>query len=102
MILPPLWKDLAPEQNLFDRSDNVNLAVKGIPAPTFSLGIKKFDENITNRYHQLSGEAGNFNLNYAIKYINSFILSAIYVGDKQPLWKKGINSRLHRKIYNHE
>ena len=83
--------DPAPEQNLFDRSDNVNLAVKGIPAPTFSLGIKKFDENITNRYHQLSDEVGNFNLNYAMKYINSFILSAKYIGDNaaQPLWIKG-------------
>lgn len=83
--------DPAPEQNLFDRSDNVNLAVKGIPAPTFSLGIKKFDENITNRYHQLSDEVGNFNLSYGMKYINSFILAAKYIADndKQPTWMKG-------------
>jgi len=83
--------DPAPEQNLFDRSDNVNLAVKGIPAPTFSLGIKKFDENITNRYHQLSDEVGNFNLNYGMKYINSFILAAKYIADNrtQPSWIKG-------------
>jgi hypothetical protein len=42
--------DPAPEQNLFDRSDNVSLAIMGVPAPTFSLGIKQFDETITNRY----------------------------------------------------
>lgn len=83
--------DPAPEQNLFDRSDNVNLAVKGIPAPTFSLGMQKFDDEINKRYHQLSDEAGNFDLNYAMKYIRSFILAAKNIADdpKQPEWQKG-------------
>ncbi|MCW3108312.1 MAG: putative aminopeptidase [Segetibacter sp.] len=83
--------DPVPEQNLFDRSDNTQLAVKGIPAPTFSLGIKKFDEEIMKRYHQLSDEVGDFNLNYAMKYIKSFILAARYIADnpKQPEWVKG-------------
>jgi Zn-dependent M28 family amino/carboxypeptidase len=83
--------DPAPEQNLFDRSDNAQLAVKGIPAPTFSLGIQKFDEEINKRYHQLSDEVGNFDLNYAMKYIHSFILAARNIADdpKQPEWKKG-------------
>ena len=83
--------DPAPEQNLFDRSDNVNLAVKGIPAPTFSLGFKSFDQEIMKYYHQLSDEVGNMNLNYAMKYIRSFILSAKNIADntQQPTWKKG-------------
>jgi Iap family predicted aminopeptidase len=83
--------DPAPEQNLFDRSDNVSMAAKGIPAPTYSLGIKKFDETITNRYHQLSDEVGNMDLNYAMKYIKSFILAARNIADNpvQPRWKKG-------------
>lgn len=83
--------DPAPEQNLFDRSDNTQLAVKGIPAPTFSLGMSKFDEEINKRYHQLSDEVGNFDLDYAMKYINSFILSAKYIGDdpKEIFWVKG-------------
>ena len=83
--------DPAPEQNLFDRSDNVNLAIMGVPAPTFSLGIKKFDETITSRYHQLSDEVGNMDLDYAMKYIKSFILSAKNIADNpaQPEWKKG-------------
>ena len=83
--------DPAPEQNLFDRSDNVNLAVKGIPAPCFSLGIKKFDDEINKRYHQLSDEVGNFNLRYAMKYINSFILASKLIADNpvQPTWVKG-------------
>jgi hypothetical protein len=83
--------DPAPEQNLFDRSDNTQLAVKGIPAPTFSLGMKAFDAEINKRYHQLSDEVGNFDLDYAMKYINSFILSAKYIGDdkKEIFWVKG-------------
>lgn len=83
--------DPAPEQNLFDRSDNTQLAVKGIPAPTFSLGIKSFDNEIMKRYHQLSDEVENFDLNYAMKYINSFVLAAKYIADNatQPQWVKG-------------
>jgi len=83
--------DPAPEQNLFDRSDNAQLAVHGIPAPTFSLGFDSFDEEIMKRYHQLSDEVGNFDLNYALKYIHSFILAAKLVADnpKQPEWIKG-------------
>ena len=79
------------KQNFFDRSDNTNLAVKGIPAPTFSLGIKQMDAEINKRYHQLSDEVGNFNLSYAMKYINSFILAAKYIADNvtQPFWVKG-------------
>jgi len=83
--------DSDPSQNLFDRSDNTNLAEKGIPAPTFSLGFTKFDQEIMKRYHQLSDEVGNLDLNYGYKYINAFILSARYIADnpQQPLWIKG-------------
>lgn len=83
--------DPAPEENLFDRSDNVNLAVHGIPAPTFSLGIKKFDDEINKRYHQLSDEVGNFDLNYGLKYIRSFVLASQLIADdpNQPKWKSG-------------
>jgi hypothetical protein len=82
--------DPVPEQNLFDRSDNVNLAEKGIPAPTFSLGFTSFDSTVTKRYHQMSDEVGNFNLSYAMKYIKAFILSAKYIADEktQPAWMK--------------
>lgn len=76
---------------LFNGSDNLPLAEKGIPAPTFSLGMKSFDESILKRYHQLSDEVGNFDLSYAMKFINAFILSAKYIADdpKQLQWKKG-------------
>lgn len=83
--------DPAPEQNLFDRSDNVNLAVKGIPAPTFSLGFTSFDSTVTKRYHQLSDEVGNFDLTYAMKYIKAYVMAAKNIADNpvQPTWIKG-------------
>jgi hypothetical protein len=82
--------DPAPEQNFFDRSDNVNLAEKGIPAPTFGMGVDKLDEEIMKHYHQLSDEISSIDLNYVIKYIRSFILAAKYIADddKQPTWTK--------------
>lgn len=83
--------DPAPDQNFFDRSDNVSLAAVGIPAPTFSLGIRKFDEEIEKRYHNVTDEVGNFNLNYGLKYMRSFILAAQNIANdpKRPSWIKG-------------
>lgn len=76
---------------LFSESDNLPLAEKGIPAPTFSLGMTNFGTTILNRYHQLSDEVGNFNLNYAIKFINSYILAAKNIADNpvKPKWTRG-------------
>ncbi len=70
---------------------NTPLAEKGIPAPTFSLGMRSFDQTILNRYHQLSDEVGNFNLNYGMKFIGAYILSAKNIADNpvEPEWKKG-------------
>lgn len=83
--------DPALEFRSFERSDNAILAAKGVPAPSFGLGIKKFDETITNRYHQLSDEVGDMNTNYLMKFIKSYILSARYIADNpiQPTWKEG-------------
>ncbi|MES2848267.1 MAG: M28 family peptidase [Bacteroidota bacterium] len=83
--------DPAPEMNLFDRSDNVSFAAKGVPAPTFGMGIKKVDETIRKYYHQLGDEIGNIDLGYTLKYMKTFILAAKYIADNpaQPQWKKG-------------
>lgn len=82
--------DPAPEQNLFDRSDNLNLAVKGVPAPTFSLGFTGFDGVVMKRYHQLSDEVATIDRGYALKYIRSYILAAKNIANNavQPTWKK--------------
>ncbi|MGN6163758.1 MAG: M28 family peptidase [Flavisolibacter sp.] len=82
--------DPSPAENLFERSDNLSLAEKGLPAPTFSLGIRKFDEEINKYYHEVIDEVQNFDLNYAMKYIKSYILSAKFIADSktQPKWQK--------------
>jgi len=76
---------------LFERSDNLSLAVAGIPAPKYALGNKESDETITNRYHQLSDEVGNMHLPYILKYMNSYVLATKYIADNklQPKWTKG-------------
>jgi hypothetical protein len=83
--------DPAPEMNLFDRSDNVSLAARGVPAPTYGMGVKQVDESIMRYYHQLGDEIGNINLNYVVKYMKSYILAAQYIADnpEQPHWKEG-------------
>jgi Zn-dependent M28 family amino/carboxypeptidase len=76
---------------LFYESDNAPLAKKGIPAPTYSLGMRTFDSTIFNRYHRLSDETGNMDMHYAVKFIRAYILSAIYIADDaaQPTWTAG-------------
>lgn len=77
--------------NLFDRSDNVNFAVKGVPAPTFGMGVTGFDEKVRRYYHQLSDEFSSMDAGYVLKYIRTYILAAsnIINNPVQPRWNKG-------------
>jgi hypothetical protein len=83
--------DPVPEQNLFDRSDNVNFARHGIPAPTYSLGITSFDEEINRYYHTVDDEPHTINYSYVTQYIRSFLLAAQKVADadEAPFWIEG-------------
>lgn len=84
--------DPAPEQNLFDRSDNVSFAKVGIPAPTYSPGFTAFDDEITKYYHQQADEAGeDFNFRYLTRFVNSFITASRLIADanSRPRWKAG-------------
>lgn len=84
-------EDAAKEQGLFDRSDNVNFARLGIPAPTFSLGFRSFDEEIMKYYHQAGDEVSSLDLEYVEKYIKAYILSSIKISsmEKAPFWIEG-------------
>lgn len=84
-------EDPAKEQGLFDRSDNVNFARKGIPAPTFSLGFRSFDAEIFKYYHQAGDHVESLDLDYIQKYVKSYILSATKIGNasKAPFWLDG-------------
>lgn len=83
--------DPVPEQNLFDRSDNVNFARKGIPAPTYSLGLTSFDEEIRRYYHTVEDEAATINYSYVTAYIRSFLLAAEQIANSPdvPFWREG-------------
>jgi hypothetical protein len=83
--------DPAPEQNLFDRSDNVNFAKLGIPAPTFSPGFSAFDEEINRYYHKVSDNPETLNFNYLEKYATAYVLTAQSIANlsERPKWREG-------------
>lgn len=83
--------DPAPEQNLFDRSDNVNFARAGVPAITFSLGFTAFDKEILKYYHQVTDEYESLDKDYINKYYRSYVMAAIGVANREqrPFWNSG-------------
>ncbi|TXD76641.1 M28 family peptidase [Algoriphagus ratkowskyi] len=83
--------DPAPEQGLYDRSDNVNFAKEGIPAPTFSLGFTAFDDEINKYYHKAGDHVDSMDLDYVTLYWKSFILAAQNIANnkEQPMWVAG-------------
>ncbi len=84
--------DPSPEQNLFDRSDNVNFAAQGIPAPTYSLGFTAFDEEINKYYHKPADHADeNFDFAYYTKYVRGYIETTIRIANnpERPRWLPG-------------
>jgi aminopeptidase YwaD len=83
--------DPAPEQGLFDRSDNVNFAKKGIPAPTFSLGFKAFDDEIGKYYHQPGDQPDNLDYEYLHKFFRAYVYACRLIGNApaRPFWKPG-------------
>ena len=83
--------DPAPEQNLFDRSDNVSFAKKGIPALTFSCGLTAFDAEIMKFYHQAADEVGSIDMEYLVKFARSFVYAAYLIANsnEKPFWNEG-------------
>ncbi len=84
-------KDNMPEEGLFDRSDNVNFARKGVPAPTFSLGITAFDETINTYYHQPADGPNTLDYDYLFKFFKSYVYACRLIGntDQSVFWKTG-------------
>ena len=94
--------DPSPEQGLYDRSDNVNFARKGIPAPSFTLGFTAFDDEINKYYHKAADEVESFDLNYAQLYWKSYILSAQKIANwtQKPQWVAGDKyEEVSKKLY---
>lgn len=84
--------DPAPEQGLFNRSDNVVFARRGVPAPTFSAGFTAFDAEIMRTYHQPADEADEtFDFGYLHRYVQVFVNATrrIADADERILWTPG-------------
>lgn len=81
----------APEQGLFDRSDNVSFAQKGVPALNFSPGTTGFTKEIEKYYHQTNDEADSIDFDYLLKFCQVFAHSTRLIANKMeaPFWKKG-------------
>jgi hypothetical protein len=81
----------APEQNLYDRSDNVSFAQKGVPAVCFSPGTTGFDDTIAKYYHQVTDNPDTIDYAYLHKFCQSFARAARLIGDddKRPIWVEG-------------
>ncbi|GAB3962113.1 M20/M25/M40 family metallo-hydrolase [Spirosoma harenae] len=86
-----VFADPAPEQGLFDRSDNVNFAVKGIPAPDFAPGLKSFDEAIAKYYHQAIDNPETLNYSYTLRFCQAYAYAARLIADRatRPQWVAG-------------
>lgn len=84
-------EDAVPEQGLFDRSDNVNFAAKGVPAPTFSMGITAFDEVINRYYHQAADGPETLDYDYLEKFFKSYVYACRLIGntDQSVFWVPG-------------
>lgn len=83
--------DPAPEQNLFDRSDNVNFALKGIPAPTFTPGFRDFNEEIMKYYHKAADNPDSIDYDYLLNYSKAYVYAVRLIADRKvaPKWIQG-------------
>ncbi|MCF8243869.1 MAG: M28 family peptidase [Saprospiraceae bacterium] len=74
--------DPAPEQNLYERSDNISFARLGIPAVDFAPGIKEMDEEVYKYYHQATDNADSLDYDYVLKFCQAYTLAARMIADK--------------------
>jgi Zn-dependent M28 family amino/carboxypeptidase len=80
--------DPAPEQNLFDRSDNMSFAAKGIPSPNFAPGFTAFNADIFKYYHKAEDNPETIDFGYLHKYCQSYAHAARLIANRkdQPKW----------------
>lgn len=94
--------DPVPDQNLFERSDNLHFAVKGIPAITFAPGLTAFDDEINKYYHQPADEVSTLDFDYLLKYFRAYVYANVLLANAPaaPVWKAGDKfEEAARKLY---
>ncbi|QCK15329.1 M28 family peptidase [Mangrovivirga cuniculi] len=92
--------DPAPEQNLFDRSDNASFARKGVPSITMAPGMKSFNQEIFKYYHNPADEAESLNFEYLVKYWSTFVQTAAMIANSAftPYWMEGDSYESRAKV----
>ena len=79
--------DPLPEENFYDRSDNVSFAAKGIPAISYGPGYTEMNEAITKYYHQAADEPNTLDYDYLIRFSRAYIYTLKQIADTdKPLW----------------
>ena len=83
--------DPLPEENYYDRSDNVSFAAKGVPAVSYDPGYTEMNEEITKYYHQPEDEPHTLDYDYLTKYSKSFIYATILIANRteEIFWTEG-------------
>lgn len=83
--------DPAPEEHLYERSDNYNFAEQGVPAIDFAPGIKAFDQEIMKYYHQQEDEVNTLDFNYVIKFLRAYVYANYLLANthQPPFWTAG-------------
>ncbi|MBC7570766.1 MAG: M28 family peptidase [Spirosoma sp.] len=86
-----VFAEPAPEQGLFDRSDNVSFAAKGVPAPDISPGFKDFDAAIQKYYHQAIDNPDSIDFGYLERFAKAYANIARGVANRatRPQWAAG-------------
>ncbi len=74
--------DPAPDQNLYERSDNISFAKHGIPAVDFAPGITEMGDEIFKYYHQAADNADTLDYDYVLKFCQAYTLAARMIADK--------------------
>ena len=95
--------DRLPNQNYYERSDQVSFAVKGVPAVNFKMSMTEFDERITKYYHKPEDEFHTVDLDYIHKYWKAYIRTAELIGNwnERPYWMEGDKfESAGKKLYN--
>lgn len=86
-----LVEDQLPQMQLFNRSDQVSLAKKGVPAAMLSPTIQEFGQEIQAQYHTVTDEVDDLNFAYAHQYAQLFAHLARRIADlpETPTWVEG-------------
>ncbi len=75
--------DPAPEQNLYERSDNISFAMKGIPAIDIAPGITEMNDDVFKYYHQAADNPDTIDYDYLLRFSQAYATMARLIADME-------------------